>query len=363
MNLQKISSQQFEKIFSDILDQKISAAQTRKILISLNKTGYSQESFIGAVSALKKRMVKISAPENSIDVCGTGGDKLHTLNISTAVCFVVAAAGIPVAKHGNKAVSSLSGSADIFSELGVKISSDISEIEKNLNEKKLCFLFAPFFHESLKNLAEIRKSFAAEFNQPTIFNFLGPLLNPANTRFQLIGTSRKDSMISMLKVAAQGGDLSDEILKQVQDDGAGVQDEGAGVWDDSAGVWDDEEGKRIYIAHGFDGMDEITLCADSYLLRFENEKFFEEEIINPEKFGFKKVGIEALKGQDDKYNAQRLIALLEGEKSAYRDIVILNAAFAFKVAGKVLKIEDGVELAVEMIDKGNGKQVLKSLIS
>ncbi len=359
MNLQKISSQQFEKIFSDILDQKISAAQTREILISLNKTGYSQESFIGAVSALKKRMVKISAPENSIDVCGTGGDKLHTLNISTAVCFVVAAAGIPVAKHGNKAVSSLSGSADIFSELGVKISSDISEIEKNLNEKKLCFLFAPFFHESLKNLAEIRKSFAAEFNQPTIFNFLGPLLNPANTRFQLIGTSKKDSMRNMLEVASscyvESSETSHEILRFAQDDRMENQDDAKEIQDD--------KGKRIYIAHGFDGMDEITLCADSYLLRFENGKFFEEEIINPEKFGFKKVGIEALKGQDAKYNAQRLIALLEGEKSAYRDIVILNAAFAFKVAGKVLKIEDGVELAVEMIDEGNGKQVLKSLIS
>lgn len=343
MNLQKTSSQQFEKIFSNILDQKISSAQTREILISLNKTGYSQESFIGAVSALKKRMVKISAPENSIDVCGTGGDKLHTLNISTAVCFVVAAAGISVAKHGNKAVSSLSGSADIFSELGVKISSDIFEIEKNLNEKKLCFLFAPFFHESLKNLAEIRKSFAAEFNQPTIFNFLGPLLNPANTKFQLIGTSRKDTMRNMLEVTSLASESDPRIASQFKDD--------------------ELMNKRIYIAHGFDGMDEITLCADSYLLRFENGKFFEEEIINPEKFGFKKVGIEALKGQDAKYNAQRLVALLEGEKSAYRDIVILNAAFAFKVAGKVKTIEEGIELAIEMIDKGNGKQVLKSLIS
>jgi anthranilate phosphoribosyltransferase len=365
MNLQKISSQQFEKIFSDILDQKISAAQTREILISLNKEVYSKESFIGAVVALKKRMVKISAPENSIDVCGTGGDKLHTLNISTAVCFVVAAAGIPVAKHGNKAVSSLSGSADIFSELGVKISSDISEIEKNLNEKKLCFLFAPFFHESLKNLAEIRKSFAAEFNQPTIFNFLGPLLNPANTKFQLIGTSRKDSMRNMLEVASscyvESSETSHEILRFAQDDR--MENQNDKRYNQDAKEIQDDKGKRIYIVHGFDGMDEITLCADSYLLRFENGKFFEEEIINPEKFGFKKVGIEALKGQDAKYNAQRLIALLEGEKSAYRDIVILNAAFAFKVVGKVLKIEDGVELAVEMIDKGNGKQVLKSLIS
>ncbi|MBU6338806.1 MAG: anthranilate phosphoribosyltransferase [Rickettsiales bacterium] len=327
MNLQNLTSQNFEEIFSDIIEQKISETETKKILLDLNKNGYSKESFIGAVTALKKRMIKISAPKNSIDVCGTGGDKLNTLNVSTAVCFLVAAAGISVAKHGNKAVSSMSGSADIFSELGIKISSDIAEIEKTLAEKKLCFLFAPFFHQSLKNLAQIRKSFAEEFKQLTIFNFLGPLLNPANTRFQLIGTSRKDTMRNMLEVAAA-----------------------------------DDASKKIYIVHGFDGMDEITLCNDSYLLRFENGKFFEEEIINPEKFGFKKVVLEALKGSDAKHNAQKLIALLDGEKSAYRDIVLLNSAYAFKISGKVEKITDGIDLAREMIDSGKAKQVLQSLI-
>ena len=314
-----LTSKNYEEIFDQIIDLKIDDSEIKKFLLDLNEKNLPENAFIGAVSALRKRMKKISAPKNAIDVCGTGGDKLNTLNISTAVCFVVAGAGVPVAKHGNKAISSNSGSADIFSELGIKISSEISEIEKNLREKNLCFLFAPFFHEALKNVAEIRKSLAI----PTIFNFLGPLLNPANTSFQLIGTAKKDVMKKML--AAQ------------------------------------QNAQKIYIVHGFDGMDEISLCADSYLLRLENGKIFDEEIINPQKFGFKKIELEALKGKDPKHNAQKLIALLQGEKSAYRDIVILNSAFALKLANKVATIEEGVELAKSMLDEGKATKILEDL--
>ena len=326
-NLQTTSAEKFEEIFNQIIDAEIDENEVKNFLLALNQENLPSNAFIGAVSALKKRMKKISAPKNAIDVCGTGGDKLNTLNISTAVCFVVAAAGIPVAKHGNKAISSASGSADIFFQLGVKISSDINEIEKNLREKNLCFLFAPFFHEALKNVAEIRKNLAV----PTIFNFLGPLLNPANTSFQLIGSSRYDVMKKML-LAAKKNDASQD------------------------------NPQKIYIVHGFDKMDEISLCSDSYLLRLENGKIFDEEIINPEKFGFKKVGIENLKGGDSKHNAEKLLALLEGEKSSYRDIVILNAAFALKVAGRVERIEDGIELAKEIIDGGLAKKVLEKLV-
>lgn len=319
--------QDYETLFNDIIDQKIDAQQTSQILLELNQKPYPKEAFIGATSALKKRMIKINAPSGAIDVCGTGGDKLNTLNVSTAVCFVVAGAGVPVAKHGNKAVSSLSGSADIFSELGIKLSNDPQELEKSLQDNNLCFLFAPFFHQSLKNLAAIRKDFAAKYNAPTIFNFLGPLLNPANTQSQLIGTSRKNTMRNMLDVASNSGD----------------------------------ESHRTYIVHGFDGMDEITLCDDSYILRYENGKYYEEEIINPEKFGLDKVSIDEIKGEDIQYNANKLQNLLEGEKSAYRDIVILNAAYAFKVAGKVNTIEEGLDLAKNSLDQGLALNTLNSL--
>jgi len=320
MNLSSLSNQEFEEIFNLIINNKLAQKDVEQFLLNLNQENLPSAAFIGAVSALKKQMKLINAPSNAIDVCGTGGDGLNTLNISTAVCFVVAACGVVVAKHGNKAISSKSGSADIFSALGIKISSEISEIEKNLREKKLCFLYAPFFHEALKNVAQIR----SKLGVPTIFNFLGPLLNPANTSLQLIGTSRKDTMQKIASV----------IL---------------------------ENKKSAYIVHGFDGMDEITLSDNSYLLRVENGEIFAEEIINPEKFGFKKCPIQALKGDDAQYNAQKLINLLDGEKSAYRDIVILNAAITLKLANKISKIADGVELAKSAIDNGLAKKVLEDL--
>lgn len=321
MSFKNLASAQVERIFSDIIDQKISHAETKKILLEINNEGFSTQVFLGVAAALKKRMITIHAPQDAIDVCGTGGDKLGTLNISTAVCFVIAAAGLTVAKHGNKAISSNSGSADIFSELRIAISSNVNEIEKTLREKKICFLFAPFFHGSLKILAEIRKEIAQEFNSPTIFNYLGPLLNPANTMIQLIGTSKKETMLPML-----------EALKIMGS-------------------------KRVYLVHGFDGMDEITLCDNSYLMRLEGEKI-SEEIIDPLQIGFVKTELEALKGKDPQYNAQKLIALLNGERSSYRNIVILNSAFALKLAQKVETVEDGIAKACEVIDSGKALAVL-----
>ncbi len=320
MNLSNLSNQEFEKIFNDIINDKIAEKDVEEFLLNLNKENLPSNAFIGAVAALKKQMKIINAPQNAIDVCGTGGDGLNTLNISTAVCFVVAACGVVVAKHGNKAISSKSGSADIFSALGIKISAEISQIEKTLREKNLCFLYAPFFHEALKNVANVRKKLA----QPTIFNFLGPLLNPANTRLQLIGTSRQDTMQKIASVISANKNSA-------------------------------------YIVHGFDRMDEITISDNSYLLEVRNGEILPQEIINPEQFGLKKTALEELKGGDSEYNAKRLVALLEGEKDAYRDIVILNSAFALKLAKKVSKIEDGITMAGATIDKGLAKKVLQDL--
>ncbi len=324
-NIKKLSTfspKNFEEIFDNIIDLKINEEEIKKILIDLNEANLPTNAFIGAVCVLKKRMKKISSPKNSIDVCGTGGDKLNTLNVSTAVCFVVAASGVVVAKHGNKGISSNSGSADIFSELGIKFSSETSEIERNLSEKKLCFLFAPFFHDALKNVAQIRKNLGI----PTIFNFLGPLLNPANTSIQLIGVSRKDVMPKILQTF--------QVVSP---------------------------NTKAQVVHGFDGMDEITLTDNSHSIILENNKICAEEIINPENFGLKKVSIYDLKGKDPKYNAQKLQSLLQGEKSAYRDIVILNSAFALKIANRVGSIEEGIELAKNLIDQGKAKDVLNSL--
>jgi len=266
-------------------------------------------------------MILINSPQNCLDVCGTGGDKLNTLNVSTAVSFILASAGICVAKHGNKAISSRSGSADIFFELGIKITDDKLFLEKNLREKKLAFLFAPFFHPALKKISPIRQ----KIKEPTIFNFLGPLLNPAQTKLQLIGTSRFDTMNKIANVVAQD-----------------IQN-------------------HAYIVNGFDSMDEISICDKSYLLEVKNGKIGELQIIDPTKFNFKLVDHQALAGDDARYNSQKLIALLNGEKSPYRDIVILNSAYALMLCKLVKKVEDGIDLAESLIDSGKANETLLNL--
>lgn len=326
MLLKNLDCEKFEDIFTKIIDNKIDKEESKKILFEINEIGFSSDIFLAAMNVLKSRMKKISAPLNAIDVCGTGGDGLNSLNISTAVCFVVAASGISIAKHGNKAISSKSGSADIFRELNIKISSEVSEIEENLIKDKLCFLFAPFFHESLKNLAQIRKEIALEYNTPTIFNYLGPLLNPANTKKQLIGVSRRDIMLPMIQALKKSGS------------------------------------EKIYLVHGFDKMDEITICDNSYILRLEDEKIHDEEIINPEIYNLKKYSITEIKGEDPKYNAKKLLNLLNAtEQGAYYDIVVLNSAFALKLANKVNNIEDGIILAKKLIDNKSALKLLKSI--
>ncbi len=320
------SVEQFQNYFDEIFDDKIAKKDIKDFLLNLNHANLPQSAFIGAVNSLKKRMLPISAPKGAIDVCGTGGDKLNTLNISTAVSFVVAACGICVAKHGNKAISSKSGSADIFQELGIKITDDKKQIEDSLKKNNLCFLFAPLFHSSLKKVGEARK----ELGVATIFNFLGPLLNPANTKYQIIGTSNKESMTKLANVIAQ----NQRNLK---------------------------EDSRVYIIHGFDGMDEITLTDNSYLIRCENGKIFDEEIINPEEFGFKKVKIEDLQGKDPKYNAKKLVDLLNGEKSPYRDIVILNSSYALLACKKASNIIEAIKLSEEAIDSAKSIAILSSL--
>lgn len=308
-------------IFDQIIDGKIEDNEIKKFLLELNDATLPTNSFLGAVTSLKKKMITIPNQEDCIDVCGTGGDKLNTLNISTAVAFVVAGAGIKVAKHGNRAVSSKSGSADIFSELGIKFETEIVKINNSLAAYNLCFLFAPHFHPILKNLAEIRKSLGV----PTIFNFLGPLLNPTNPRRQMIGTSRLDSMPKLASVIAQN------------------------------------QQSKAFIVSGFDGMDEISLSAKSHFLLCENGEIGNLQEIDPRDFGFGLTDLKELRGGDAKYNAAKLVALLDGEKSAYRDIVVLNSAFAIHLAGLAASIVEGILLAKNSIDSGKAKAVLEGL--
>ena len=326
----KFSISSYRKIFDDIVDGELSDQKTKEFLLELNQLIINPPThnsvgvaFSGAIQSFKPRCKKIISPQNTIDVCGTGGDKLNTLNVSTAVAFVVAGCGISVAKHGNRAVSSRSGSADILTELGVDIQAETEVIEKQLRENNLCFIFAPLYHPAFKNITRVRSELAV----PTIFNFLGPLLNPANAEFQLIGTSKKETILPMLMA---------------------LQEQGS---------------KKVFVVHGLDGMDEATICDNFLLAKLEDDRISEIEEINPENFGIKKESLASIKGGSVEHNAKKLTALLDGEKSAYRDIVLLNSALALMVANKVDNIEQGIELAEKAIDKGLAKQALQRLVT
>ncbi|MFT7088082.1 MAG: anthranilate phosphoribosyltransferase [Rickettsiales bacterium] len=316
------TQEQYQEIFSKITLGELSDQWIEEFLLGLNKDGFSAAAFFGAIQAFKPLCKKISAPEDSIDVCGTGGDKLNSLNISTAVSLVVSACSVPVAKHGNKAISSKSGSADVLSELGINILAEQSEIEKSLRENNLCFMFAPLYHSSFKAIAGVR----AKLGVPTIFNFLGPLLNPANTAFQLIGTSRKETMIPMLEALKKSGS------------------------------------RKVFIVHGLDGMDEISISSDSLIAKLEDGKISEIQTINPEEFGINKSPIESIKGGDAKYNAAKIIELLDGKRSSYQDIVVLNSAFALLVAGKVLNVQEGILMARNALENGQARDNFRKLI-
>lgn len=313
MTLEKYSTQQFENFFDQIFENKLDENSIRDFLLEINSHNLPINSLFGAVNSLKKRMIKISHHQDALDVCGTGGDKLKTLNISTAVAIILACAGVKIAKHGNRAVSSASGSADIFTHLGINFDNNIANIDDNLRQHNLSFLFAPFFHPALKIVAEIRKS----INEPTIFNYIGPLLNPTNPRKQIIGTSRQDVMRKIAEV----------LLKN-----------------NPAG--------SFYIVHGFDGMDEITLSDNSYLLKISHHKIHEIEIINPENFGINKCPIDEIIGGNPEYNSQKMLELFAGKTSKYLDIVVLNCAFALQLINKFQNINDGIIFSRNLIKSG-----------
>ncbi len=322
-DLENLSSQEYKTIFDHIVDNKLDESQIKEFLLNLNKINFPANAFLGAIQSFRPRCKIINAPQNTLDVCGTGGDGLNTLNISTAVSLVVAACGVAVAKHGNRAISSKSGSADVLAELGVDITASQSDIESSLKQNNLCFMFAPLYHPAFKNIAKIRSDLAV----PTIFNFLGPLLNPANSKYQLIGTAKKETMLPMLQALKASGS------------------------------------KKVFIVHGLDGMDEVTISDNSLISKLENGKITDSQIINPEDYNIKKVPLELIKGGSAAYNAAKISALLDGEDSPYQHIVLLNSALALMVADKVNNIRSGMELAKKAIDNGLAKQLLQQLIT
>jgi anthranilate phosphoribosyltransferase len=316
-----LTEDQAARVFGQLLSGRASEDEIQAFLIALSARKPTTAEFVGAVMALKAQMRGIAAPPMAIDLCGTGGDGLGTLNISTAVSFVVAGAGVPVAKHGNRSMSSKSGAADILEALGVKIDLVPEAAERTLREIGIVFLFAQTHHPAMRHVAKARQA----IGKRTIFNLLGPLANPAGVKRQLVGVFAKE----WLEPYA-------EALRAL-----GCE--------------------RAMVVHGRDGLDELTTTDITYAAILEDGAITQTEIA-PEDAGLKRSSLEALKGGGAAENAQALRVLLQGEKSAYRDIVVLNAAAALMVAGRANDIMAGAALAQELLDSGAARDKLEQLV-
>lgn len=318
-----LTRMQSARAFQIIMSGGASPSQVAALLMQLRMKGESVDEVTGAAEVMRAKMDSISITGDAIDVCGTGGDNKGMLNVSTAVSVVVAACGVAVAKHGNKSVSSRSGSADVLAALGVNIQAEKPQAEKALKEAGIAFLFAPIYHKAMRHVAPVRQ----ELGMRTIFNLLGPLCNPAKPPFQLLGVYER----SLVRPMA-------EVLKLL----------GA---------------RAAWVVHGSDGSDELTLTGTSYVAELRRDGSIHCGEVAPETAGLARAEPEALEGGGPQHNAKELALLLSGKKSAYRDVVLFNAAAALVIAGKARDLLEGVAQAAQAVDDGKAKSTLAALVS
>ena len=309
-------------IFNKIMNGELNDIEITAILISLKIKNESISEIIGAAQAMREKSLKIISPNNTIDTCGTGGDMKDTLNISTSAAIVAASAGVKIAKHGNRSVSSKSGSADMLEKLGYKITNDVKKLEKSLEGNNFCFLFAQNHHTAMKNVINVRKNLATR----TIFNLLGPLTNPANAKKQLLGVYSKE-LVS----------IHCNCLKKLGSE-------------------------RAIVVHGLDGLDEISLSDTTYINELKDNKIV-EYIFNPLDFGYNLIDINEIKGGDPDYNAKSFIKMINGDFKSFQQIVELNAGVAIYLSGLGKNLKEGFTLAKKVIDDGYTKNFLNTIIN
>ena len=308
--------------FDRMMSGEATPSQMGGLLMALRVRGETVDEITGAVTVMRAKMLGVKAPPNAIDVVGTGGDASGSYNISTCAAFIVAGCGVPVAKHGNRALSSKSGAADVLQALGVKIDISGDEVARCIAEAGIGFMFAPAHHPAMKNVGPTR----VELGTRTIFNLLGPLSNPASVKRQMIGMFSKHWVEPMAQVLKNLGSES------------------------------------IWVVHGSDGLDEITTSGPTSVAALENGKIRTFEV-TPEDAGLKRFKPEALKGGDAEANAKALLDVLKGKPSPFRDVAILNAAAALIVAGKAKDLKEGTALAAKSIDSGEAEGRLDRLIA
>lgn len=316
-----LSADQMQQAILWMLAGRVDNEQIRELLLALREKGEAVSELVGAARAMRVMMTPIRTQRtNLVDTCGTGGDGARTFNISTATAIVAAAAGATVAKHGNRKVTSATGSADVLSELGVKIDAPRAIVEKCLNEIGICFCFAPLLHPAMKQVAEVRRSLGV----PTLFNYLGPLCNPAGAQSQMIGVGREDLQT---KIAAAMLQLPIE---------------------------------SAIIVRGADGMDEVTMADATYVHHIAHG-MLTQTTWSPESFGLPTSKTEDLVVDGPLESAQAIRSILAGEKGPRRDIVIANAAATLWVSQLTHSLLDGVARASHAIDSGNAAMILAKL--
>jgi len=318
---ESLSRSDAERAFDQMLSGEATPAQIGAFLMALRVRGETVDEIIGAVSAMRAKMLRVNAPLNAIDIVGTGGDNSGSYNVSTLAALIVASCGVPVAKHGNRALSSKSGAADILTALGVKVGLDPAGVEKCLSDAHVGFMFAPTHHAAMRHVGPVR----VELGTRTIFNLLGPLSNPAGVKRQLLGVYSDQWLEPLAKTLTSLGT------------------------------------EFVWAAHGADGLDEITTTTETKIVEARHG-VFKSFVLTPEDAGLKRAKSDDLKGGDAAYNAKALMDVLEGHASAYRDIAAINAGAALVIADKAANIREGVTQALAALDQGKTKETLARLV-
>jgi anthranilate phosphoribosyltransferase len=317
-----LSRDEAASAFDRMMSGEATPSQLGGLLMALRVRGETIDEITGAVSAMRAKMLTVEAPAGAIDVVGTGGDGSGSVNVSTCAAFIVAGAGVPVAKHGNRALSSRSGAADVLASLGVRIDISPQQVSRCVTEAGIGFMFAPAHHPAMKNVNPTRVELATR----TIFNLLGPLSNPAGVTRQMVGVFSRQWVQPLAQVLKNLG---------------------------SESVW---------VVHGSDGLDEITLTGPTFVAALEGGAIRSFEV-SPEDVGLKRVAGEALKGGDAAANAVALQSVLDGKPSPYRDVALLNAAAALVVAGRAKDLKQGMTLGIQSIDGGAAAERLTRLVA
>lgn len=308
--------------FDAMMSGDATPSQMGGLLMGLRVRGETVDEITGAVTAMRAKMIRVTAPADAVDIVGTGGDGSGSVNVSTCASFIVAGAGVPVAKHGNRALSSRSGAADVLMALGVKVDIAPDQVGRCVNETGIGFMFAPTHHPAMKNVGPTRVELATR----TIFNLLGPLSNPAGVKRLMVGVFSRHWVLPLA-----------QVLKNLGSDAA-------------------------WVVHGSDGLDEITLTGPTYVAELKDGAIREFEI-GPADAGLPLASSADLRGGDANYNAAALRAVLEGKPGAFRNVALLNAAAALVVAGRAGDLKEGVALATQSLDSGAARKRLEHLVA